>query len=72
MKPNGLLSEYWDGWIDYPGVGIITDEQVAKFVKQHTHLLDRLNYRKMVHAGLLAQNILMGVIEQPKMKKWFF
>lgn len=71
-KPKRLLAEYSDGWIDYPGVGRITDKQVANLVKQHTHLLDRLNFRKMVCAGLLAQNILMGVIEPPKKKKWYF
>lgn len=60
------------GEIDYPGVGIITDLEVAKLVRKHTHWWDRLNYHKMTDAGLCAQLMLMKVYDQPKKKKWFF
>ena len=64
-------SKYSKNYIDYPGVGIITDEEVAKFVKQHTHWWDRLNYHKMTDAALEAELFLMRVVEPPKKKKWF-
>ena len=65
---------YSDNQIDYPGVGIITDEQVASFVKEHSHWWERLNYHRMCDYALLAQTILMGVItkeELPTKEKWF-
>ena len=65
--------EYSNAYIDYPGVGIITDEDVYKLVRAHTHWWDRLNYKHMVDYGLCAQNILMGVykVKDPS-KKWYF
>ena len=63
--------KYSDNYIDYPGVGIITDEDVAKFVKQHTRFFDRFNYHKMSDAALEAQLFLMGVIKPPKKKRWY-
>ena len=35
--------EYSKNDIDYPGVGIITDEMVAKLVRKHTHWWQRLD-----------------------------
>ena len=64
-------SRYSTNYIDYPGVGIITDEDVAKFVKQHTHWWDRLNYHKMTDSAIEAQLFLMKVVKPPKKKKWF-
>lgn len=63
--------KYSDNYIDYPGVGKITDEEVAKFVKEHTHFWDRFDYHKMSDAALEAQLFLMKVIEPPKKKRWF-
>lgn len=69
---------YSDNCIDYPGVGIITDEDVAKFVKEHTHWWTRLNYHRMTDAALDAQLMLMKVVEPSeahtirKNGKWFF
>ena len=63
--------KYSENCIDYPGVGIITDEQVAKLVREHTHWWDRLDYHKMTDAALLAQLMLMGIVPQPK-KRWYF
>lgn len=56
--------------IDYEGK-IITDEDVAKFVREHTHWYDRLNWHKMSDAGLEAQLFLMGVIKEPLKKRWY-
>lgn len=70
--------KYSEGYIDYPGVGIITDEDVAKMVKDHTHWWDRLDYHKVSDASILATGILMKVItpeeavgKPQKGKKWY-
>ena len=62
------------GWINYPGVGIITDEEVYKLVKNHSRLIDRLNGAKMTEMVLFGQNILQGVFSKidPKDKSWKF
>ena len=64
--------KYSDNYIDYPGVGIITDEQVAKFVREHTHWWERLDYHRMTDCALTAQCMLMGVYDIPEREKWFF
>lgn len=70
--------EYSKNDIDYPGVGIITDEMVAKLVRKHTHWWQRLDYHRMTDAALEAQMILMKVIEPSEchtIKKngmWYF
>lgn len=63
-------NKYSDNWIIYDGVKI-TDMDVAKFVREHTHWYDRLNWHKMSDAGIEAQLFLMHVIEMPKKKKWY-
>ena len=50
----------------------ITDEQIAKFVRQHTHWWDRLDYHKMCDAAQTAFNILAGCVEEPEKKRWYF
>lgn len=68
-----LCDEWTDGYIDYPGVGIITDKQVAQLVIEHTTLFDRIfRPRKIVCAALLAQTMLMKVVDEPKEKDWKF
>lgn len=52
------MRKYSDCQIDYPGVGIITDEQVAKFVKEHTHWWERFDYHTKE--------------ELPDREKWYF
>lgn len=52
-----------NGYIDYPDVGIITDEDVYKMVIKHSRLIDRLSPRKWVEMTFLAQAFLMKVIE---------
>lgn len=52
-----------EGWIDYPEVGKITDEDVYQTVKKHSRLVDRLNPRKMLEMSFYAQVILMKVDE---------
>ena len=51
------------GECDYPGKGIITDEQVWQLVKKHSRLTDRINSRKMVEMTIAAQLILFGIYE---------
>ena len=51
------------GEIDYPGKGIITDEQVWQLVKKHSRFIDRINSRKMVEMAIAAQLILFGIYE---------
>ena len=71
-KLFSVSKEYGEGYIDYPGVGIITDRQVADLVIKHTTLFDRLfRPRKIVSASLWAQTMLMGVVDKPK-EKWKF
>lgn len=63
---------YSDGWADYPGVGKITDRQVAAFVKKHTHWWDRLDYHFMCDCAQAAFGMLAKYIEEPKKKNWKF
>lgn len=67
--------KYSDGCIDYPGVGVITDEDVYKLVKEHTRPMDRLDMHKVSDNAIAAQLILMKVVEPPeanKNGKWYF
>lgn len=70
---------YHGGEIDYPGVGLITDKEVAAYARKHLHWYDRFDVRKTVEAGLMSQCILMGVITPEEVdlnnalnKKWYF
>lgn len=65
-------SKYSENYVVYPDVGIITDEMVAKLVREHTHWWQRLNYHHMTDAGLEAQLVLMKIIEMPQDRKWYF
>ena len=70
-----MKRKYSECNIDYPGVGIITDEQVAKLVKEHTHWWERFDWHRVSDCALSAQLILMGVIgkeELPDREKWYF
>lgn len=49
-----------------------TDLDIAKMVKEHTRLFDRLNYIKMCIAANDAFSILSKSMEMPKEKKWKF
>lgn len=64
--------EYSDGNIDYPGVGIISDNDVANFVKEHTHWWERLDAHWVSDCAINAMYMLMEVVEKPKKKKWYF
>ena len=70
-----MKRKYSENNIDYSGVGIITDEQVAKYVKEHTHWWERLDYHRVSDCTIAAQLILIGVIgeeEFPKRDRWYF
>ena len=58
------MRKYSDNWIDYPGKGKITDKNVWKYVKEHSSLIARLDPHRMTDAGIEAQLILMGVVEE--------
>lgn len=64
--------KYSNGSCDFGNGVVITDEQIAKFVRQHTHWWDRLDYHKICDAAQLAFNILAGDVEPPKKKHWYF
>lgn len=73
MVLNVAGEEYYDGWIDYPGVGKITDSDVADYVIEHTTLFDRIfRPRKVIYATILSEQLLMGVFEKPKKEVWKF
>lgn len=58
---------------DYPGVGVVRDIDVAKHVRKHMRLIDRLNATKVACAALVSQDILFGVITKdnlPKNPNW--
>lgn len=63
---------YSDRYADCPGVGKITDEMVAKYVRNHTHWWDRLDYRKIIDATITAFGMLAGYIEKPKKETLVF
>ena len=70
-----MATEYkMEGYIDYPGVGRITDEDVWKLVEQHSRPVDRSDPRKMTEMVLLGQCVLMGIIDDkdPKDPSWMF
>lgn len=50
----------------------VTDEDIAKYVKKHTHWWDRLDYHKVSDASQMAFLILSKTVEEPKKKRWFF
>ena len=62
----------YEGCIDYPGVGRITDRDVYELVKKHSSFIERLDPRKMTEMTLLGQCVLMKVIEPPKDPNWRF
>ena len=63
----------YEGYIDYPGVGVIKDSDVYKLIKNHSRIIDRMSKTKMVEMSLLGQCILMGVIDvNPEDKSWKF
>ena len=72
MLKHQKSMQWEDGYVDYPGKGIITDKQVAEFTKKHMTVFSWLfRPKKVAQCSLISQNILMGVIEEPK-EKWKF
>ena len=71
---NVMLNMKYDGWVDYPDVGRITDKDVHKVVKDHSRLIDRLSSKRMVEMTLFAQNVLMKLFDglDAKDKSWKF
>lgn len=58
-------------WADYPGVGRVTDKEVADFTIKHMSLFDRLfRPRKVAMAALCSQDILFRVLDEPGAKRW--
>lgn len=54
---------------------VITDKQIAKFVKDHTTWLQRLDYHFVSDCATMAFTILSGAIDMRKLnrkKNWKF
>ena len=68
------LGFQYDGYIDYPGVGIIRDTDVYSLILNHSRIIDRLNPIRMTEMSLLGQCILMGIFEgiDPNDFSWKF
>ena len=64
------MHKYSENWINYPGKGIITDKDVWNYVKKHSSLIARLDPHRMSDAGIEAQLILMGVVEEEESKNY--
>ena len=65
----------YDRWSDYPGVGRVTDRQVAKEVRKRLKFWDGFNPTKVSLAALTAQDILFKVLDGddlPKDPNWKF
>jgi hypothetical protein len=64
----------YEGYIDYPGVGIIKDSDVYELIKRHSRFIDRLCGWKMTEMTLLGQTILMGIWPdcKPNDPSWTF
>lgn len=65
----------YDRWSDYPGVGRVTDRQVAKYARKRLKFWDRFNPTKVALAALTAQDILFKVLDKddlPKNPNWKF
>lgn len=54
------------GYVDYPEIGRINDEEVLKLIKSHSRFIDRMSTAKMVEMALFGQNILMGIFPNIK------
>lgn len=67
---EGRFKSDKESWADYPGKGKITNYDVWKHVKKHTHWYDRLNPRFITHCAIESQNHLFGVYEEPKNPNW--
>lgn len=66
-----------DGYAEFDEpIGKVYHKDVAKYVKEHTRFIDRINPYKMVVATFMAFDILNGSIEvEPARedgKKWTF
>ena len=72
IKDQRDMRKLGDGEIHYPGVGIITDEDVYKYVKKHTHWWDRLDPEFVARATLLSQTFMVGYGNPPQKEKWKF
>lgn len=72
MFEKWFKDRYSTGWADYPGVGKVTDKMIADYVRRHTHWWDRLDYHKVSDASQTAFLMLVGSVEVPKKKRWFF
>lgn len=63
---------YSTGYCKFDNGVVVTDEQIAKFVRQHTHWWDRLDYHMVCDCAQIAFDILAGHTEAPKSKHWYF
>lgn len=71
---RNVLKDYFaDGYAVYPGVGKVTDKEIAEFTLKHMTLFDKLFHpKKVAIAAQISQNLLFRVYEMPKAEKWTF
>lgn len=62
---------YSDCYGVYPRTGKVKDEDIANYVKKHTHWWDRFDLHFVSDCVLEATDILTGYVEPPK-GRWFF
>lgn len=69
-----MKSFTYEGYIDYPGVGMIYDSDVYKLILKHSRFIDRLSGKKMTEMSLLGQCILMRIFDDvdPNDMTWKF
>lgn len=71
FKSDVWGSRYSDeSWSDYPGVGKVTDKDVADFALKHLKFWDRFDPKKVAQAGLWSQLYLFKVVEEPDKENW--
>lgn len=69
---NTIFMKY-EGYIDYPNKGKISDAMVYRLMINHSRLIDRMIPARVTEMSLLGQCILMGVIDvDPNDETWKF
>lgn len=65
---NNRYSE--EGYIIYPGVGKITDNDISDFTLKHLKFFDRFDAKKVAQAGVWSELFLEKCVEEPDKENW--
>lgn len=63
---------YCKSWASGLRTGEVSDEDIYKYVKKHTHWWNRIDTHFVSDCALMAMDILFGYVKPPKKGKWFF